>query len=121
MMHPGIWLGFGDVDGNDYWRLKAKVVFDGFVEPPTGDRRSGRFSVRNRYLSEDGARTVCTETTRYEFERGDDGWWLRIEAEYDVPPGAWYFDENGYPTMPFAVLMEVGLQPCGWLASWWHL
>src|SRR5690349_19036371 len=22
-MHPGIWLSFGDLNGNDYWRLKA--------------------------------------------------------------------------------------------------
>ncbi len=40
-----------------------------------------------------------------------------VEAEYDVPPDAWYFRENGARTMPYAVLLEVGLQPCGWLAS----
>jgi 3-hydroxymyristoyl/3-hydroxydecanoyl-(acyl carrier protein) dehydratase/1-acyl-sn-glycerol-3-phosphate acyltransferase len=40
-----------------------------------------------------------------------------IELEYDVPNGAWYFDENGNRTMPFAVLLEAALQPCGWLAS----
>ncbi len=39
-------------------------------------------------------------------------------AEYDVPPGAWYFDDHGSPVMPFAVLLEVALQPCGWLASY---
>jgi 3-hydroxymyristoyl/3-hydroxydecanoyl-(acyl carrier protein) dehydratase len=39
-------------------------------------------------------------------------------AEYDVPPDAWYFAENGAATMPFAVLMEVVLQPCGWLAMY---
>ncbi len=38
--------------------------------------------------------------------------------EYDVPPDAWYFDENGCRTMPFAVLLEAALQPCGWLASY---
>lgn len=37
-------------------------------------------------------------------------------AEYDVPADAWYFADNGCATMPFAVLMEVVLQPCGWLA-----
>lgn len=41
-----------------------------------------------------------------------------LVAEYDVPPEAWYFTSNGYPTMPYAVLMEVCLQPCGWLASY---
>jgi 3-oxoacyl-(acyl-carrier-protein) synthase/3-hydroxymyristoyl/3-hydroxydecanoyl-(acyl carrier protein) dehydratase/1-acyl-sn-glycerol-3-phosphate acyltransferase len=40
-----------------------------------------------------------------------------IELEYDIPSDAWYFDENGARTMPFAVLLEAALQPCGWLAS----
>lgn len=40
------------------------------------------------------------------------------EVEYDVPVDAWYFRENGCPVMPFAVLLEAALQPCGWLASW---
>ena len=40
-----------------------------------------------------------------------------FEFEYDVPPDAWYFDENGARTMPMCVIMEAALQPCGWLAS----
>jgi PfaB family protein len=40
------------------------------------------------------------------------------EAEYDVPADAWYFTDEGQPTMPFAVLLEVALQPCGWLAAY---
>jgi 3-hydroxymyristoyl/3-hydroxydecanoyl-(acyl carrier protein) dehydratase len=42
----------------------------------------------------------------------------RIEAEYDVPPDAWYFAAARHPVMPFAVLLEVALQPCGWLAGY---
>ncbi|MGB3475597.1 MAG: beta-ketoacyl synthase N-terminal-like domain-containing protein [Mycobacterium sp.] len=45
-----------------------------------------------------------------------------VVVEYDVPSDAWYFAENGaaggHETMPNAVLMEVALQPCGWLASY---
>ncbi len=41
-----------------------------------------------------------------------------IEAQYDVPQDAWYFDADNQNTMPFAVLLEVGLQPCGWLAAY---
>ena len=40
-----------------------------------------------------------------------------IEAEYDVPSDEWYFTEDNQPYMPFAVLLEVALQPCGWLAA----
>jgi 3-hydroxymyristoyl/3-hydroxydecanoyl-(acyl carrier protein) dehydratase/1-acyl-sn-glycerol-3-phosphate acyltransferase len=42
----------------------------------------------------------------------------QVTIRYDVPADAWYFDENASPAMPLAVLMEVMLQPCGWLASY---
>ncbi len=42
----------------------------------------------------------------------------RVIAEYDVPPDAWYFASNGCRSMPFAVLLEAALQPCGWLSSY---
>ncbi len=41
-----------------------------------------------------------------------------IEAQYDVPRGGWYFNADNQDAMPFAVLLEVGLQPCGWLAAY---
>ncbi|WP_300381377.1 beta-ketoacyl synthase N-terminal-like domain-containing protein [Henriciella sp.] len=43
---------------------------------------------------------------------------LTAIAEYDIPPDAWYFTDGGTGTMPFSVLTEVILQPCGWLASY---
>ena len=43
---------------------------------------------------------------------------MEVDVEYDIPVDAWYFDENGCRTMPFAVLLEAALQPCGWLASY---
>ncbi len=42
----------------------------------------------------------------------------RVVAEYDLPAAAWYFEDNGCARMPFAVLLEAALQPCGWLASY---
>lgn len=39
-------------------------------------------------------------------------------AEYDVPADAWYFESNRQVDMPFAVLLEIALQPCGWLAAY---
>ena len=41
----------------------------------------------------------------------------RVTAEYDVPDDAWYFGP-GQSTMPFAVLLEAAMQPCGWLATY---
>ena len=38
-----------------------------------------------------------------------------IAAEYDVPEEAWYFTGGA---MPVAALMEIALQPCGWLGGY---
>ena len=39
-------------------------------------------------------------------------------AQYDIPPDGWYFASNAHQDMPFAVLLEIALQPCGWLAAY---
>ncbi len=41
-----------------------------------------------------------------------------VDVEYDIPSSAWYFDDNDGCTMPYAVLMEAALQPCGWLTAY---
>jgi PfaB family protein len=41
-----------------------------------------------------------------------------VVAEYDVPADAWYFEQNAAPEMPYSVLMEVALQPCGFLGAY---
>ena len=40
------------------------------------------------------------------------------QVVYEVPAEAWYFDDNRNGVMPFSVLLEIALQPCGWLASY---
>ncbi len=52
--------------------------------------------------------------------RGEDPAGAYAVVEYDVPPGAWYFDDTSPfagGAMPFAVFLEVALQPCGWVSS----
>jgi hypothetical protein len=63
--HPGIWLAFGDINGNDYWRLKAKVEHEMFLEQPIGGPGKGTFTVRNYYLNADGKTRVCAEVASY--------------------------------------------------------
>ncbi len=41
-----------------------------------------------------------------------------VVAEYDVPADEWYFAANRCAVMPFSILLEVALQPCGWLAAY---
>ena len=64
--HPGIWWGFGDIGGNDYWRLKTKVVGGEFTEQPKSEAIQAQFTVRNRLLDASGKR-FCWQTCRYVF------------------------------------------------------
>ncbi|MEE4358552.1 MAG: hypothetical protein V2I97_18925, partial [Desulfococcaceae bacterium] len=43
------------------------------------------------------------------------GW---IEAEYDMQGNEWYFRADRSGRMPFCILLEIALQPCGWLAAY---
>ena len=43
------------------------------------------------------------------------GW---VTAQYDISPDDWYFAADRSGVMPFCVLLEIALQPCGWLAAY---
>ena len=64
--HPGIWLAFGDLSGNDYWRLKSRVVHIAFHEAPHVADGVGAFAVENHYLdTADPGQIMCRELCRY--------------------------------------------------------
>jgi PfaB family protein len=44
-----------------------------------------------------------------------DGW---IEAECNIDPAAWYFKAERTAAAPISIILEIALQPCGWLAAY---
>jgi 3-hydroxymyristoyl/3-hydroxydecanoyl-(acyl carrier protein) dehydratase len=39
-------------------------------------------------------------------------------AEYEVPHDAWYYQHNSHPAvMPYSIIMEIALQPCGFISA----
>src|SRR5690606_38739993 len=58
-------------------------------------------------------RIVPTAGTQWKLEAG-----AKAESRYRVPKDAWYFAASRQDTLPYAVLLEAALQPCGWLAAW---
>ena len=81
-MHPGIWLGFGWISGNDYWRLQSEVVFERFLAEPAADGGTASFTTRNRYLNQHGDETICVEDCAYRFTKRDNGMLIEIDATY---------------------------------------
>jgi acyl transferase domain-containing protein/3-hydroxymyristoyl/3-hydroxydecanoyl-(acyl carrier protein) dehydratase len=105
----------GDVRGDEYalmacaWGAPSEA-FGTLFKPFDGSRRGPRlpgppYHFLTRIRSVD---SVPGEPT--------DG--ATVVAEYDVPTDAWYFGDGRGAVMPFAVLIEVALQPCGWLSSY---
>ena len=110
IMHPGIWLGFGDISGNDYWRLQSHVVFDRFSEQTVGDRTSGGFSAVNRLMSQDTTQEICRETTRYRFERVSEGYLLDVEATYQSESQDFYFGDQEESGLAIRVASPIRVQ-----------
>lgn len=89
---------------------RPSEAFGPMYEPFDGTRGVARlpgppYHFMSRIVSVDGPQGGMRENSR-------------VVAEYDVPEDAWFFGQSGGRAMPFAVLMEVALQPCGWLASY---
>lgn len=81
--HPGVWLAFGDLSGEDFWRNKAVVRQREFLEQPTVDERGGGFAVKNAYLA--GDRTVCEEVCRLRFEPLARGYAITWDSTFSGP------------------------------------
>jgi 3-hydroxymyristoyl/3-hydroxydecanoyl-(acyl carrier protein) dehydratase len=59
------------------------------------------------------SRVVSIDGTRLEFDHPSS-----ILSEYDVPEQAWFWTLEDEALPPFSVLMEIALQPCGFLAAY---
>ncbi len=81
--HPGIWMAFGDVNGNDYWRLKARVEHAAIVEQPVGAAGEGSFAVRNQYVyASDPQKVVCSELCKFRIIVRPEGTLLLWESTF---------------------------------------
>ena len=59
------------------------------------------------------SRVLKIDGERFDFSKP-----ATIFAEYDVPASAWYYEQNSANTMPYSILMEIALQPCGLLGAY---
>jgi len=65
--HPGVWLTFAGINGNDYWRLKKKTEHEMFIGKPRGGPGRGTFTVSNFYLDslDSSGNRVAHEICKY--------------------------------------------------------
>lgn len=92
LLHPGLWLSFGDLGGADFWRLKAKTQHVEFTQPPCAERGRVVLGVRNHYL--DGDRLVCAEVNETTIELRPEGYLVRWASTFESPDRSFAFGDQ---------------------------
>lgn len=92
-MHPGIWMAFGDLDGADSWRNRAKVEHQTFVEPPRGGAGSGSFVELKHHLRADGT-PICTELFRCSIYARTSGYFLTWDSTFSAEREFFFGDQE---------------------------
>lgn len=92
LLHPGLWLSFGDLGGADFWRLKAKTEHVEFTSPPRQERNVAGFIVRNRYR--DGDRIVCEELNEITIRLIPEGYLFNWISVFQSPVAPFAFGDQ---------------------------
>ena len=92
LLHPGIWLSFGDLGGADFWRLKAKTQHVKFERSPQVKDQAVTWQVHNRYL--DGARAVCDEVCEMTITLLPEGYLFSWDSTFQSPDGPFAFGDQ---------------------------
>lgn len=78
-MHPGLWLGFGDISGTDFWRNMGTIEQLRFSEPPVVAADQLTFATESRLVTADG-NVLCNLTCRFTLVERSTGWLLIWDA-----------------------------------------
>lgn len=92
-MHPGIWLGFGDINGHDFWRNKAAMEHVRFIsEPKIADGRL-TFSTECRLKAASG-QSIGLLTNDFTLLVRPSGWLLVWSATFHADQGPLVFGDQ---------------------------
>ena len=80
-MHPGIWLGFGDISGSDFWRNKGHVEHLSFIDAPAASADRITFATESRLLTPDRIE-LCRLVNRITIAARPAGWLIVWDATF---------------------------------------
>lgn len=92
-MHPGLWLAFGDLNGQDFWRNRARIEHVRFPEAPHVDGGRLAFTAENRLLADDGV-TLGTQVSRILLDALPHGFLLTWQADFQPVAGPLVFGDQ---------------------------
>lgn len=73
-LHPGIWMSFSELSGADFWRNKAPVKFEKFLDAPKANGDHATLTARFRY--ESNGKTIAREDLHLAVINAPEGRWI---------------------------------------------
>ena len=80
-MHPGIWLAFGDINGDDFWRNKGQIRHERFAQSPVIHPNGVTFIADSRLITSDG-KPLCNLQSQFELSKQHQGLLLVWAAKF---------------------------------------
>jgi hypothetical protein len=92
-MHPGIWLAFGDISGQDFWRNKATIRHERFVESPSVRDGKLMFTTSNTLLATN-KKTLARLISDFTLTSRTDGFLLIWDASFTPATDGFAFGDQ---------------------------
>lgn len=92
--HPGAWMAFGDINGSDFWRNKARVRHERFDGEPKVDKDTATFAVVNAWLSAETNAPICEEHATYTVALTEQGYVLAVDTTFHPADKAIVFGDQ---------------------------
>jgi hypothetical protein len=105
-MHPGIWMAFGDINGQDFWRNKGRIEHVRFTQTPTVERGRLTFAAESRVRAVDGA-SLCALTNCFTLAQLTNAWLLVWDATFRSEDGDLTFGDQ--EEMGFGARVATGI------------
>lgn len=92
-MHPGLWLAFGDINGQDFWRNQGRIEHVRFLQAPKVEGQRLTFTTECRLLAADGA-PVSSLTNQFTLAGLAKAWLLVWDATFGSAAGDLIFGDQ---------------------------
>ncbi|MEQ2007624.1 MAG: DUF6807 family protein [Limisphaerales bacterium] len=92
-MHPGVWLAFGDMSGNDFWRNKAVMRHERFSAAPVVQAAQLTFATETSLVATNNAK-LATLGSSFVVSRVGEGFLLTWEASFTAAVDGFAFGDQ---------------------------
>jgi hypothetical protein len=111
-MHPGLWLSFSGLSGSDFWRNKAAVRREGWIEEPFVKEGVAGWSMKFSYSCDQDPNRPIDEVSQWRLVEGKVGHWLFWDSTF-YPQGEAIFADQEEMGLGIRMATELSVKKGG--------